>query len=162
MNSKFKYCLDAGALIVAHRHVYPFDMFGIWWTWIERVIAQDMVFVCEETFLEIKRGDFLYWWAQEEKKKNPDFARKTGSDEIDKYERISASYPHLAKANAPLSKADIYIIAHAWETETVVVTEEKPDSQPRPQPKKIPDVCNRLNIPCINLLEFMRREGASF
>jgi len=160
MNSKFKYCLDAGALIVAHRHVYPFDMFGSWWSWIERVIAYGAVFACEETFLEIERGDFLYWWAQLEKRKDSGFVRKTEAAEIEKYERIIASYPHLGETGAPLSMADTYIIAHAWETETIVVTEEKRTNSP--QPRKIPDVCDRLGIPCLNLLTFMRREGASF
>lgn len=160
MNSQFQYSLDAGALISAHRHTYPFDMFGIWWSWIERVIAQDKVFACEETFSEIRRGDFLYWWAQEEKRKNPDFVRKTGSAEIEKYERIIASYPHLGATSESLSMADIYIIAHAWETGTTVVTEEKRTNNP--QPKKIPDVSRELGIECINLLDFMRREGASF
>ena len=56
--------------------------------------------------------------------------------------------------------ADIYIIAHAWETGTTVVTEEKRTNNP--QPKKIPDVSRELGIECINLLDFMRREGASF
>ncbi len=54
--------------------------------------------------------------------------------------------------------ADPFVIASAHERGACVVTEESR----RANAGKIPNVCDRFGVECINLEEFMEREGWSF
>lgn len=64
-------------------------------------------------------------------------------------------------------EADPFVIALAKSQGFTVVTHEtsvklKTPSKRYPERVYIPDVCSRLNIPCIELIEVMRREGWTF
>lgn len=62
---------------------------------------------------------------------------------------------HLRSTN---EKADIYLIARARVSGSIVVTEERY----KPQGTKIPTICKDFNIDCMNLLGMMQRENWRF
>lgn len=159
MSLQYQYSMDAGALITAHRHRYPMYVFPSWWNWIKQVIAQDKVFLCDRTFSEIAPGDSLHRWVNAERGNNPAFVKRTGAEETRAWNDLLVRVPELSH---PKSAGDIdrLVIAHALVTNTTVITQEA--TSRGLGVVKIPDVCNRLNIPCINLLEFMRQEGVNF
>jgi len=159
MSRQYKYSMDAGALITAHRFRYSMDIFPSWWAWVDNLITQDMLFLCIETYNEITPGDPLYVWAQQKKQTNPNFVRQTGSSETQIWSGLPNRVPKLSHPSSAKGP-DRFIIAHAYATGAAVVTEERRSGGPHVV--KIPDVCQQLNIECINLLDFMRREGASF
>jgi len=159
MSLQYKYSVDAGALIVAHRLQYPMDVFPSWWNWIEQVIAQGKLFLCDETFREITPGDSLHQWANTQRRNNPVFVRRTGADETRAWNELLVRVPELSHPKSA-GNIDRLVIAHACVTNTTVITQEAASGGP--DVVKIPDVCDQLDIECLNLLTFMRREGASF
>lgn len=160
---KYVYSMDAGALITAHRHRYPMDVFPAFWNKTAQLIRCGKMFLCDLTFEEIVKGkgggDALYLWAQKMRNAHPTFVKVTGAGETKALADISRRFPGLSK-NKQGKPADSLIIAHAQITNTTVVTEEK--SSGGPGAKKIPDVCTILKVECINLVEMMRREKWSF
>jgi hypothetical protein len=54
--------------------------------------------------------------------------------------------------------ADPFLIARAAAVEGTVVTMEKP----KPNAAKIPNICRHFRVPCVDLEEFMVREGWEF
>lgn len=158
------YSMDTSVFLTAYK-IYPFDLFPGWWVWIESMIAQDQIFLCQMAFLEIKmhteKGDAIYQWVQKQKKKHPHFVREEDENVFTRAEKIAMKFPGLSnRKKIPTADADPYVIAHAMETSATVVTEEKPVKSPKP--RKIPDVCKKLNIKCIKTHDLMRQEGISF
>jgi hypothetical protein len=78
--------------------------------------------------------------------------------------RIQTTFPGLIDPTAMHDEADRWIIAMASCRGYIVVTHETPAKSKRKPLRShyIPDVCRELNLPCINLLELMRRESWSF
>lgn len=158
------YSMDTSVFLTAYK-TYPFDLFPGWWEWIDRMTAQGQIFLCQMAFLEIKRhtekGDAIYQWAQKQKKTHPRFVREEDEAVFTRAEKIAMNFPELSnRKKIPTADADPYVIAHAMVTNAIVVTEEKSTNSPKP--RKIPDVCQKLNIKCINTHDFMRQEGVNF
>jgi hypothetical protein len=74
--------------------------------------------------------------------------------------KIQNAFPGLIDPTAIHDKADRWIIAMTKYNGYIVVTHETPAKSKRKPPRShyIPDVCIALKVPCINLLELMRRE----
>lgn len=75
-------------------------------------------------------------------------------------------YDQQAIANFS-QKADYFLIALALQEQYTIVTQEArmqtiPPNAPRPRRIKIPNVCEQLEIECIDITEFLRRERAIF
>lgn len=78
--------------------------------------------------------------------------------------QIQYAYPDLIDTGTPFDEADRWVIALARVKGFTVVTHETSVKvKKRPDRKLyIPDVCRSMNIPCIELIELMRREKWSF
>ena len=165
--SEILYCFDSGALMTAHRSRYPFDMFSPVWAKLEETFRNGRVFLCKETFAEIKLGDDLHDWARERKKENPQLVRATSTEIFDLAGAIQRAYIGACIARAlpkrvkiRLSEIDFMIVAHAKNAGAVVVTEEVRSGNPYGQ--KIPNVCEKERVRWINFLQFMRNENYRF
>jgi Domain of unknown function (DUF4411) len=77
---------------------------------------------------------------------------------------IITSYPGLIDPYASHDEADRYVIALAKIKGWTVVTHETPARSKKNALRThfIPDVCWAVGVPCIDLLELMRREKWSF
>lgn len=77
---------------------------------------------------------------------------------------ITTRFPGLIDPYARHDEADRYVIAHAKLKGWSVVTHETPARSKKHAPRThyIPDVCSALGVPCIDLLELMRREKWAF
>jgi len=77
---------------------------------------------------------------------------------------IQRRYPDLVDVNTPHEQADPYVIALAKKKKWTVVSQETSVKEKHKARKKyfIPDVCGYLEIPCINLLGLIRKEGWTF
>jgi len=172
------YCFDSGAFLYMARNRYPFyprDVFPQLWEKVETLVENEQLFICQEAFEEMSGGqstsvanksneDKLISWMEEMKSKNASFVRKTNENIQRCAEKISSDYPMLIDQNRP-KDADPYIIAHAQISNAVVVTQELLPKKPTANPKfmgKIPDVCKHLNIECVDLVDFMRKEKMVF
>lgn len=77
---------------------------------------------------------------------------------------VDTNIPGLIDPNARHDEADRYVIALAKLQGWAVVTHETPARSKKHALRThfIPDVCRALAVPCIDLLELMRRESWSF
>ena len=77
---------------------------------------------------------------------------------------ITTTYPGLIDPYARHDEADRYVIALAKLKSWTVVTHETPARSKKNALRThfIPDVCRAVGVPCIDLLELMRREKWSF
>ena len=73
---------------------------------------------------------------------------------------LLAEFPDLVGPDALSDPADPWLIAAAARYGAVLVTNEAPSSERRrPGRPRIPDICARRRIECINVVAFVEREG---
>ena len=166
---------DASSFVWAGRRFfpqYPRDVFPSVWKALAREIQGDSVFICQEAFDETAGGDQdddLAKWLRERRAQKADCVRKSNTAALNQAAEIIARFPGLPDKDRELD-ADPYIIAHAIVAGgAAVVTQEIPKNigqhghkTPDNQLSRIPDVCKRLGIECMDLSEFMRRKGMRF
>ncbi|MBU1197037.1 DUF4411 family protein [Candidatus Micrarchaeota archaeon] len=158
------YIADTSALIEIQRK-YPIDVFKSLWTNLSELAQNDKIIAPKLVFEEINRyarEDYLKTWATQHKK----IFKDTTPAHILKVKEILKQFPKLIDAASEYEQADPYVIALACCTEPqsklfenvrVVVTEESFTKE-----NKIPFVCNKLGIQCLNTLAFFRQEGWKF
>lgn len=164
------YCFDTSAFLCMGRRTYPDyprDVFPQLWENVEVIIESGRLFICQEAFEEMlgpsgENQDEMVMWLKQMKDRHGSFFNATDEAIQMRAKEISADYPKLIDKNRE-KDADPFVIAHAQERGAVVVTQERALQQPRRQEiRKIPNVCQRLGIKCINLVDFMRRESMQF
>jgi hypothetical protein len=126
---------------------------------VERRILVSVIHVKEELRRE-KHGDRAFKWAWQPSVREL-FTSPTDEEmlflrsELASYKFRDAVPDYLRSTN---EKADIYLIARARVSGSIVVTEERY----KPQVTKIPTICRDFNIDCVNLLGMMQRENWRF
>ncbi len=155
------YVFDTNTLSAIFRHYYR-SRFPSFWDKFEELIIQNEVISVREVYLEIKelrRGDNLSKWISD----NEHFFEKPTIEELNfitEIYRIKHFQQNLTKKKmiqgGPF--ADPFIIAKARVNEAKVVTLE----EFKPNAAKIPNICQRFSIDCINLEEFLTEQGLVF
>lgn len=152
------YCIDTSALLHAWRRDYPPDVFGNVWRQFSGLAGVTLV-APEEVLLELQRQeDDVYQWARshEEMFLPPD-------PSVESYvSTIVNRWPGFLPDDSHDGVwADPYVIALAAVRQAIVVTGEKlaPANARR---LKIPNVCQLLGIPCIDVLGLLRSQGCRF
>ncbi len=160
------YIMDTSSLIQLKE--YPTDIFPTLWDNIENMIVDGGLKSPKEVLKELeKKDDELKKWASSKK----ELFVELDSTQINLTKQILQVFPSFAKPNKFLADADPFIVSLALKfgdnpQETIfhekrisiVITEEKLDGEKI----KIPYVCNKYDIECINLFEFFRRKKWKF
>ena len=151
------YCFDTSAFLNAwHRH-YPPDTFHSFWDNLSRLIENGDVIATEVVQFELeKTDDEVLKWA----KNNSEMFVPLDEEIQIRASEILNDYPRLTKKKADRTEADAFVIALADITGSTVVTYEQlrgGTSNP-----KIPYVCRQYGIPCISLIDVIRRESWTF
>lgn len=153
-----KYSLDTSAITGAWRKHYPQDIFpSLWRQHLPDLISSGELRAIYEVRVELERQDdeLLKWMLE----------REEVFVEIDDHiqlqvQEILRRHRTLIDARKGRSGADPFVIALARRENCAVLTEERASgSLKRPH---IPDVCQALGVPCLDLLQLMRKEGWSF
>jgi len=153
-----KYCLDTSAIIDAAIRWYPPDVFPSFWIRLEQLSVRNELISHEQVLLELekKEGDVAHEWGLEHKEL---FLEPT--DEIESMVvEVMSRFPEIAKGAKGQYFADPFVIATAKVYDATVVTGERETanfSKPR-----IPDICRKWSVSCINLLDLIRAEGWQF
>ena len=151
------YTLDSNILINLMR-VYPRDIFGSVWDSIEGLVGQGEVCICEAVLREVHRGgDDLHSWA----KGTSGFTCAATDEELLIVADIANAHPEWVRGQ--LNEADPFLIAHAKNEGSVVVTEENrkgPNTEDRNQ--KIPNIADEHGVDCIKFFDFVRDQGWQF
>jgi hypothetical protein len=122
---------------------------------MDQAAKSGQILVIDEVATELKRkDDGSFQWIEERKSTVVvpiDGVIQTNLAEIMK------KYPRMVDTRKNRSGCDPWVIALARSRGLTVVTAEKATgSLAKP---KIPDVCKDLAIPCIEVIEFFRRQG---
>ncbi len=121
---------------------------------MDKAAATGEIFVIDEVVTELKRkDDGIYKWI---------YTRESMIVPIEADVQaylvgIMAKYPRLVDTKKNRSGCDPWVIALAKARGFSVVTAEKPSGNLiKP---KIPDVCSDQAVPCIDAVEFFRKQG---
>lgn len=151
------YCLDTSAILDGWVRFYPPDVFPTLWEKLEVAARHGTLISPEEVLRELeKKHDDVFTWA---KAQSPLFIPLDDAIQ-DATSQVLEAFPGLVKAIGRRNQADPFVIALAIVRRATVVTAEVArGSQQRP---RIPDVCDQLGIPCVNLIQMIRLLGWRF
>ena len=162
------YCIDANVLIQSWQKYYSPDLCPDYWNILNELGRQGRIFIPEEVKNEIVVAD------------NPD---KT-EDDLSKWlkrssipihkptENVIACWQKILQANPThkllvdnikgRSLADPWLIAHAMDANATVVTKENIESAMNSKRIKIPNVCQNMEVRCIDDFAFIKEIGVKF
>jgi len=154
------FIFDTGAFIVL-KNYYP-ETFSTLWGRIDKLAENGAIVSVREVFNELHNYndvDFIQGWAKQHKS----IFAKPSNEELLIVQEILANphYQTLISAKAILKGtpvADPFIVAAGKIKRATVVTQESL----KPNAAKIPNVCQKLKVPCINLEAFMTQQGWKF
>ncbi len=154
------YVFDSGPLIVLFRHYYP-DRFPSLWENFNALVTEQRIVSVREVRNELERqNDRLSDWVKDHRELflTPTYDELSFVTKIFKVNHFQAL---VRQKTITLGKpvADPFVIAKAQALEEgCVVTQEVK----KPHAAKIPNVCERFGIPCMNLEAFMKNEKWRF
>lgn len=148
------FCFDTSAILDAWVRYYPPDVFPTIWVRMDQAATTGQIFVIDEVVTELKhKDDGIHKWIDSRESMIVPI-----DDGIQSYlVGIMTRYPKLVDTRRSRSGCDPWVIALARARGFSVVTAEKASGNlTRP---KIPDVCKDLAVPCIEVVEFFRKQG---
>ncbi len=132
------YCLDANVLIQAWQKYYSPVLCPDYWKVLDGLGSEGRIFICQEVYDEIVRTeDDLSSWL----KGSNIPVRKANESVIGSLKEIYKTPAHLKLVDNTKNRslADPWVIAHAMDTNSVVVTKYPPDHP----------ILSNFNIPLI-------------
>lgn len=162
------YCIDANVLIQAWQKYYSPGLCPDYWDILNELGKQGRIFIPEEVKNEIvvtdtsdKTEDDLSKWL----KRSTIPIHKPTENVIACWQKILQTDPThklLVDNIKGRSLADPWLIAHAMDTNSTVVTKENIDSAMNSKRVKIPNVCKNMGVQCIDDFEFIKEIGVKF
>ena len=151
------YSFDTSSLLNGRRDLLPPGTFVTLWTNIELMITAGDIRCVDEVRNELaKREDVIHAWARSQ----PDLFVPLAADVQLAARDVLSAHPRLVGVGGGRNTADPFVIALARARKGVVVTEETLSgniSKPR-----IPDVCDAMGVPWLNLVRFIQQQGWTF
>jgi len=155
------YWLDANVFIQAKNKEYPFEIFPQFWAFLEVQLAKGNIKVTKFVYdeLTVKGNDDLAKWCKLRKTKG--LCISPTKDVQDCYRLLIS--PFVTANFSPIdvnifhASADGWIIAHALIDSGVVVTNEIKERTKTAI--KIPNICEKLNVRCIDTFQMIRDFG---
>lgn len=147
---------DSSAIIDAGERYYPIDVFPSFWSRME-AMAHSGRFIAPEFLIDelSKKDDAWRDWVYERRDK---IIVPVNQNMLAVVREIMAEFPTLVDVDKNRSGGDPFFIALAKITGSVLVTGEKS----KPSRPRIPDVCEAMDIPYINVLSLIRAENWQF
>lgn len=157
-----KYCLDTNILIQAWQKYYAPNFCIDYWSVLNQLGTSNRIFLPEEVKDEIVRtDDELAEWVKG--CKIPII--KTNQRVTEILSKIYSAHPlhkYLVDNTKARSLADPWVIAHALAQNATVVTKEVKVTAVSSKKIKIPNVCENLNIRCINDFKMINELNLKF
>lgn len=151
------YSFDTSAILNGRRDLFRPTVFQGLWANIEGMIVDGRIRSVDIVREELsRRDDDASDWARSK----PDLFCELDEEVQMATRDILRSHPRLVGAGNGRNGADPFVIALAMVTTGTVVTEEHfSGNLQRP---KIPDVCQAIGVPCMNLMGFIEGQGWTF
>ena len=153
------YLIDANVLIRAQEDYYPLDRVPQFWTWLERESLAGRIKMPLEIHNEIaiSRGPLRDWICERHIRQALVLDEEADAELVDRV--LAEGYgENLTDSDLEKIGEDTFLIAYALAAEDrVVVTKETPRPSKQGANRKIPDVCDALNVECIPDFDLYRR-----
>lgn len=151
------YSFDTSSIMNGRRDLLPPTVFRTLWSNLEAMVVAGQVRAVDVVRDELsKRDDDASQWA----KRQDGLFLPLEEDIQQATSRVLAAHPKLMGVGKGRNAADPFVIGLAIARSGVVVTEETASGNLNKP--KIPDVCEALNVPCLNLIRFVTNQGWSF
>ena len=157
-----KYCIDTNVLIQAWQKYYSPRFCPDYWTILNELGNQGIIFIPQMVNEEILRtDDELSKWL---KKSNiPVLIIDTKVTNLLKaIYAADPSHKNLVDNTKQRSLADPWVIAHAINENAIIVTKEEKVNATNTSRIKIPNVCDNMKIPWINDFQFIEKLNIRF
>lgn len=156
------YCLDANVLIKAWEGYYSPKICASYWEVLDVLGAKGQLFVPYWVAEEIHRtDDDLSKWLKKSRIKVRSVNEEVGL----KLKEIYAKDPKhrlLVDNTKQRSLADPWLIAHAMAESACVVSKEAKSTAANNKKVKIPDVCEAMDVRCIDDFTMIEELGITF
>ena len=152
-----RYSFDTSSFLNGRRDLLPPEVFVTLWNKIEQMIGDGDIRAVDVVRDELgRRDDEVNAWAR---------LREGLFVELDvgiqaATKEILALHPKLMGRGGGRNAADPFVIGFGRLVGATVVTEEKPSG--RLDKPRIPDVCDALGVPWVNLVGFVRTQAWRF
>jgi hypothetical protein len=151
------YSFDTSSILNGRRDLLPPTVFSTLWTNIEAMVDNGTVRAVDIVRDELgKRDDDACAWA----KQRSGLFIPLETDIQHATSQVLQSHPKLMGIGGGRNCADPFVIGLAIARSGIVVTEETLSG--RLDKPRIPDVCNALGVPWLNLVGFVTRQGWRF
>lgn len=152
------YCIDTCAILErGPDRSYALDIFASLWQRIDALIEGGRIFSCAEVYRELtarlNEEDEACQWA----KKNRTIFLPLVSEVQLACREILKHFPKMFDHRTGKSAADPWVVATAKVKSLCVITQEKRSTSPGGY--KLPDICERIGVECLNIQGLMRKEG---
>jgi len=156
------YCLDTNVLIQAWQKYYCPELCPEYWAVLNHLGITGRIFLPEEVRDEITgTDDYLAKWVKG--CKIPII--KTNQSVTTNLSKLYSSNPlhkYLVDNTKARSLADPWVIAHAMSHNATVVTKEVKITAASSKKIKIPNVCENMNVRCINDFQMIKELELNF
>lgn len=148
------FSLDTSGILDAWVRHYPPDVFPAIWTNMDAAAKAGEIVVIDEVVRELERkDDAIHEWVKQREAMIVTIDSPIQANVV----QIMSKYPRLVDTKKNRSGCDPWVIALAQSRNLTVVTAEKATNNlTKP---KIPDVCNDLNIRCVDVIGLFRSLG---
>lgn len=147
------YSFDTSSFLNGRRDLLPPTTFPTLWSNVEAMIEAGLIRSIDLVRDELsKRDDDVLAWA----KAQPDLFVPVVPDVQEAVRIVLREHPRLIGIGSGRSRADPFVIALAVARDGTVVTEETLSRSSRSP--RIPDVCQALGVPWLNLMGFVQEQ----
>ncbi len=158
--AKLPYWLDANIFIEANNTFFNIEIAPSFWAWLETKLKAGVLKSSSLVYGEVLgKDDMLAKWARVRKGDaywpEPDGEVQAAYREISDYVDDKYKDASPAKVGDFLAKADCWIIAHALAKGGTVVTRESKVDKTSQIPK-VPNVCEKFEVPFIQTFELLK------
>ena len=148
------FSLDTSGILDAWVRHYPPDVFPTIWSSMDVSAKNGEIFVIDEVVRELERkDDDIYKWVKQREAMVVPIDAEVQSQLME----IMSKYSRLVDTKKNRSGCDPWVIALARARGLTVVTGEKATGNLKKP--KIPDVCKELGVPCLEIVDFFRKQG---
>lgn len=154
--------IDANIIIDANAHYYSMEFCPGFWDWLAAALADESVALLPAVRNELTpHSPLLSRWLREDARVSAPALQMALTDA---YRIVGSAIQQMdctpESREKFLAGADFQLVSYAVAGNHRVVTREVPeDPGKRNKRLKIPDLCDRLSVPCIGPFQMLREHG---
>lgn len=160
-----KYLIDTNIFIESAYRFYAFDICPGFWYFLNKASNSENIKSIIKVYEELQ-PDKKELENFKEELRNKNFFLQIENIKYESYKKVSIALQKMKYSKEAVNKfssgADYFLIALAYQESYIIVTHESKSKTILKNQVKIPNLCEQLDIECIDIAEFLRREKVQF